>query len=84
VTHGHVGNNNQHLNSEYISTEAGKAISTEAGLLADRGEFGRMVCLKGTTIQSVELAEAIGCIKAVDPRGEMVRMAKAIGICFGD
>src|SRR5258708_38628802 len=35
-THGHVGNNNQHLNSEYISTEAGKAISTEAGLLESR------------------------------------------------
>ena len=52
--------------------------------LANRGEFGRMVCLKGTSIQSVELAEAIGCMKAVDPKGEMVRMAKAIGICFGD
>jgi len=43
-----------------------------------------MVCLKGTRIQMVEMAEAIGCIKAVDAKGEMVRMAKAIGICFGD
>jgi phosphofructokinase-like protein len=52
--------------------------------LAARGEFGRMVCLRAARVESVELAEALGVIKAVDPNGEMVTAARAIGICFGD
>jgi phosphofructokinase-like protein len=52
--------------------------------LAARGDFGRMVCLRAASVESVDLAEAVGEIKAVDPNGEMVRAARAIGICFGD
>src|SRR5258708_26527378 len=52
--------------------------------LAARGEFGRMVCLKAASVESVDMAEAVGALKAVDPNGEMVRAARAIGICFGD
>src|SRR5216684_2954060 len=52
--------------------------------LAARGEFGRMVCLKSARVESVDMAEAVGALKAVDPNGEMVRAARAIGICFGD
>ena len=52
--------------------------------LAARGEFGRMVCLRAARVESVDMAEAVGELKAVDPDGEMVRAARAIGICFGD
>ena len=52
--------------------------------LVSRGEFGRMVCLRGSRIESTSLEEAVGVMKAVDPQGEMVRTAKALGIRFGD
>ena len=49
-----------------------------------RGEFGRMVCLHQSKVGSVPIAEAIGHLKCVDPNGELVRVARSIGICFGD
>jgi phosphofructokinase-like protein len=48
------------------------------------GGFGMMVALRGQSIVSVDLAHAIGHLKSVDPQGEMVRTARAIGIGFGD
>ena len=52
-------------------------------LIAD-GDFGMMVALRGESIVSVDVAHAIGHLKSVDPQGEMVRTARAIGIGFGD
>ena len=52
--------------------------------LVARGEFGRMVCLRGSRIASTTLEEAIGAIKAVNPNDELVHTAKALGISFGD
>jgi len=52
-------------------------------LLADGG-FGKMVCLRGERIEAVDIAQAIGKLKTVDPNGQFVQMAKAIGISFGD
>ncbi len=48
------------------------------------GGFGKMVCLKQESIQAVDIAQAVGRMKTVDPQGELVRTARAIGICFGD
>jgi 6-phosphofructokinase 1 len=56
----------------------------EAVELIARGDFGKMVALRGTRIETVDIAEAIGAMKRVNPDGEMVRIAKAIGVCFGD
>ncbi|HWZ43731.1 MAG TPA: ATP-dependent 6-phosphofructokinase, partial [Candidatus Saccharimonadales bacterium] len=65
-----------------------RILSTRFGVAATdliaRGEFGRMVCLKGARVQSVDIAEAVGVIKSVDPNGELVETARAIGVCFGD
>jgi 6-phosphofructokinase 1 len=47
-------------------------------------KFGRMVCLCGGEITDVEIAEAVGKLKTVRPDSEMVRTARAIGVCFGD
>jgi len=65
-----------------------RILSTRFGVAATdliaRGEFGRMVCLKGARVLSVDIAEAVGVIKSVDPKGELVETARAIGTCFGD
>src|ERR1700685_153265 len=56
----------------------------EAVELIARGEFGRMVCLRAGEIESVTLDEAVGEIRLVDPKGSLVRTARAVGITFGD
>jgi phosphofructokinase-like protein len=52
-------------------------------LIAD-SKFGQMVALRSGSIVAVDVADAIGNLNAVDPKGELVRAAKAIGIGFGD
>jgi phosphofructokinase-like protein len=52
--------------------------------LIARGGFGKMVCLRRQCIEAVDIAQAIGQMKNVDPNGELVSTARAIGICFGD
>ena len=53
--------------------------------LCMKGDFGKMVTLQGDTIGAVSLEEVIGReTKNVDPRGELVTMARAMGVCFGD
>ncbi len=53
--------------------------------LCMKGGFGRMVALQGDQIVDVSLEDVIGQkTKNVDPNGELVTMAKAMGICFGD
>ncbi|HEV2021673.1 MAG TPA: ATP-dependent 6-phosphofructokinase [Terriglobales bacterium] len=63
-----------------LSTRFG---ATAVDLIA-QGKFGRMVCLRGDRILDVDIAEAIGRMKAVDPAGELVATAKSVGIGFGD
>jgi 6-phosphofructokinase 1 len=43
-----------------------------------------MVCLQQEQIRAVAIADAVGKMKTVDPAGEIVRAARAIGISFGD
>jgi len=52
--------------------------------LVAKKQFGKMVCLRNATIDAVDIADAIGKMKIVDPQGEMVRTARAVGISFGD
>ncbi len=51
-------------------------------LLASR-RFGRMVCLRGTRIESVTFAAAIGRPNRVDPKSDLVRAARAVGTELG-
>jgi len=48
------------------------------------GGFGKMVCLQQECIKAVSIADAAGKMKTVDPNGEIVRTARAVGISFGD
>ena len=43
-----------------------------------------MVCLKDNKMSYASLEDVIGENKSVDPNGELVMAAKAIGVCFGD
>jgi 6-phosphofructokinase 1 len=65
-----------------------RILSTRFGVAAVEliaaGGFGRMVCLRGGRVETVDIAEAVGATKCVDPNGELVRVARAIGMCFGD
>jgi 6-phosphofructokinase 1 len=52
--------------------------------LIAQGAFGKMVRLQNGCITAADISEAIGRMKAVDPNGELVRTARAIGISFAD
>lgn len=54
-----------------------------ADLIAEGG-FGKVVCLQQERIVAVDMDVAVGQMKAVNPRGEMVMAARAIGMSFGD
>lgn len=65
-----------------------RILSTRFGVAAveliAHGCFGHMVCLRDGQIGNVPIAEAVGVMKVVDPEGELVRTARAVGVCFGD
>ena len=65
-----------------------RILSTRFGVAAVEliaaGCFGKMVCLRGGRVEAVDIAQAVGATKCVDPDGELVRVARAIGMCFGD
>ena len=63
-----------------LSTRYGVAVLD----LIEAEKFGHMVCLKGDKISSETLENVIGNNKNVDPNGELVTIAKSIGISFGD
>jgi 6-phosphofructokinase 1 len=63
-----------------LSTRFGTAA---VDLIAEQG-FGKMVALRQESVVFVDICEAIGRLKTVDPEGELVKTAKSIGINFGE
>jgi len=63
-----------------LATRMGHAA---ADLMAAK-DFGKMVALRGDTIVSVPIRDAIANQKCVDPEGELVRTARSVGVSFGD
>ncbi|MCX7749240.1 MAG: 6-phosphofructokinase [Clostridia bacterium] len=65
-----------------------RILSTRYGVAAvemvHEGKYGRMVSLQGNHITSVPLEAAVGKLKTVAPEGELVKIAKSIGLSFGD
>src|SRR3954470_24815028 len=63
-----------------------RILSTRFGVacvdLIAEGGFGKMVALRDSKIKFVDISEAIGQMKMVDPKGELVNTAKSIGIHF--
>ena len=77
-----------HIQRGGSPTAFDRILATRFGVAAvdliAEGGFGKMVCLRSERIEAVDIAQAIGKLKTVDPNGQMVQMAKAIGISFGD
>jgi len=65
-----------------------RILSTRYGVAAveliNQGRFGMMVSFQGGDITAVPLEEAVGTLKTVSPDGELVRIAKSLGVGFGD
>lgn len=77
-----------HLQRGGSPTPFDRILGTRYGVAAVNlimtGQQGRMVALHTPEITSVPLSEAVGELKRVDPEGDLVKAARAIGIGFGD
>jgi ATP-dependent phosphofructokinase / diphosphate-dependent phosphofructokinase len=62
----------------------GVRFGVRAVKLAEEGRFGRMVSYQSYHVGSVPIEEAVNRLRLVEPGGELVLAAKAIGICLGD
>ncbi len=63
-----------------LATQFGR----RAAEAAIAGRYGTMVCLQAGKISEVPLLEAVAAQKLVDPAGELVATARALGTGFGD
>jgi phosphofructokinase-like protein len=65
-----------------------RILSTRYGVAAveliKEGKFGMMVSLQGNEITAVSIEDAVGKLKTVPQDGELIRIAKSIGVEFGD
>jgi ATP-dependent phosphofructokinase / diphosphate-dependent phosphofructokinase len=61
----------------------GSRFGVKAVELIEAGAFGQMACLKGRFITSVPIEDAVRSLNLIDPAGEMVRHAEALGIMLG-
>jgi phosphofructokinase-like protein len=77
-----------HIQRGGSPTPFDRILATRFGVAAvdliAEGGFGKMVCLQKTQIEAVSIADAVGQLKTVDPHGQIVNTARAIGISFGD
>jgi ATP-dependent phosphofructokinase / diphosphate-dependent phosphofructokinase len=64
----------------WLATQFG----THAADLAAAGQWGRMVSLQGTRFSSVSIEDAVRHPRLVDPAGDEVQSARALGTSFGD
>ena len=60
------------------------AMGVKAFELVQAGQFDRLVSFRNHRVDSVPLEEAVKPNKLVDPEGYLVRVARSIGISFGD
>lgn len=77
-----------HIQRGGTPTAYDRILSTRYGVkaieLVMEGKFGNMVTFKGNEMRYDSLENVIGKNKDVDPSGELVNVARQIGISFGD
>mgnify|MGYP001119335103 CR=1 FL=1 len=61
----------------------GTRFGVRAVELIEQEAFGRMVSLRGRDVVSVPISEAVGGLNRIDPDGDLVRTAEALGIMVG-
>ena len=62
----------------------GARFGVKAVKMIEAGEFGRMVSYQAYHVDSVPIEDAVNQLRLVNPTGEMVQTARALGICLGD
>lgn len=62
----------------------GMRFGVMAAHLAGEGGFGRMVSYHSYHVGSVPIKEAVEELRLVDADAEVVKAARAVGVCFGD
>jgi 6-phosphofructokinase 1 len=76
-----------HLQRGGTPTTYDRILATRFGVEAVNhialGHYGQMVCLKGNEIVSKKIDQAIKNINLVDPGGQLVKTAEALGITMG-
>jgi len=77
-----------HLQRGGTPTAFDRILATEFGVeafeLVLKQDYGKMVAYKNSKITSVPIKDAIKKISLIKPHSQMVKIAKDIGICFGD
>ncbi len=77
-----------HLQRGGSPTSLDRMLATRFGVkavkLIEEGKFGHMVSYQSYHVDSVLISEAVEKPRLVDPDGEIVSTARAVGICFGD
>ena len=61
----------------------GTRFGVHAATLCDEAAFGRMTSLRGTRVESILIEEALRERRAVDPAGDLVATAEAVGVELG-
>jgi len=56
----------------------------EAAELIRKKQYGYMVAVDGRKITKIPLEDIAGKLKTVDPKSDIIREAKSVGISFGD
>ncbi len=76
-----------HLQRGGTPTTYDRILATRFGVEAvnhiAEGHFGHMVCLQGRSIVCRRIKQAVKKLKLVDPDGQLVRTAEALGITLG-
>jgi len=77
-----------HLQRGGSPTAYDRILASRYGVMAleaaSRGEFGRMVSLRGSEVTTVSLDDAVRSRKIVEPDSSLITSARATGIVFGD
>ncbi len=76
-----------HLQRGGTPTTYDRVLATRFGVeavnLIAAGKFGHMACLKGRSIKSTPIKTAVKRLKRVNPEGQVVHTAEALGITLG-
>lgn len=77
-----------HLQRGGSPTSLDRLLGTRFGVkavkLIEEGKFGHMVSYQAYQVSSVPIEDAVSATRLVDPSGEVVQTARAVGISFGD
>jgi 6-phosphofructokinase 1 len=77
-----------HLQRGGAPTTLDRILGTRFGVgavqLIKEAKFGHMVSYLNYHIGAVPIKEAVGQLKQVPPKGEMVEAAQTVGVCFGN